>query len=125
MQQELHENGSSRVADARAAKPQLQVQVLLLDTAFGREGVSALGMGPRTLEKTTCPPWLPTALGVGRLHICDVPSSWAECACIRLCAQVLTPVRAHVNVRSGTSRLLVALFASVMLNPGHDQRLAT
>lgn len=35
-----------------------EVQVLLLDTAFGREGVSALG--------------------VGRLHICDVPSSWAE-----------------------------------------------
>lgn len=35
-----------------------QVRVLLLDTAFGREGLSALG--------------------VGQLHLVDVPSSWAE-----------------------------------------------
>lgn len=37
---------------------QAEVRVLLLDTAFGREGVSALG--------------------VGQLHLVDVPGSWAE-----------------------------------------------
>jgi len=36
----------------------IEVRVLLLDTAFGREGVSALG--------------------VGQLHLVDVPASWAE-----------------------------------------------
>lgn len=35
-----------------------EVRVLLLDTAFGREGLSALG--------------------VGQLHLVDVPTSWAE-----------------------------------------------
>eukprot|EP00434_Breviolum_minutum_P023712 symbB.v1.2.020916.t1/scaffold1785.1/size101431/4 len=43
-----------RFNDAR----HMEVRVLLLDTAFGREGVSALG--------------------VGQLHLVDVPATWAE-----------------------------------------------
>ncbi|CAJ1409512.1 unnamed protein product [Effrenium voratum] len=59
----VSKTGEVRVEPAEALRrfndvKQAEVRVLLLDTAFGREGLSALG--------------------VGQLHLVDVPGSWAE-----------------------------------------------